>query len=278
MTAERAADAILAAGTGSPGGVRITDATASFPHGRWQRILARLVEAGGSRAASLWCYTRVSRPRGRHRRPDGVTKAGVRHVFVGQESGDQRILDAMKKGTSVDQVKPAVAALARSGVCATFSFIHGFPGEDAASMETTRSMIVHLNDGFESRPPVLHYIINPSPARRLRVAQPRGGDGGDRALPDGGTSAPVGSRAIRSSAACYDTFIAASRKVPRTPRRSWSPPARASSAWEDELFFSPPPPRDLPLVQGHRAPRTAIFTERAVERHPAGERRRAQGA
>ena len=153
-----AADAIMQTGVVRNAAVNIVDATASFPHERWKAILRDLIARGGAPHA-LWAFARVTDINDES--ASLMAAAGVKHLFVGQESGDQRILDAMKKGTKVTHVRGAVEALARHGVSATFGFIHGFPGETAESIATTRRMIEGLNRGFEARPPVLTYLLYP---------------------------------------------------------------------------------------------------------------------
>jgi hypothetical protein len=143
----------------APGGyINMADATASSPHKRWREVLTRLAERGGS-PHPIWAFARVSDIQGdvallMHR-------AGVRHVFVGQESGDQRMLDAMRKGTRITQVRPAIEALARAGVSATFGFFHGFPGETEESIQATRNLIATLNEPFPSRSVVMTYLLYP---------------------------------------------------------------------------------------------------------------------
>jgi anaerobic magnesium-protoporphyrin IX monomethyl ester cyclase len=156
---KEAADAIMGvATTVGNATINILDATATFPHKRWIAILHELIARGGS-PHPIWAFARVADIN--EQTASLMAAAGVRHLYVGQESGDQRILDAMKKGTKVAQVRVAVEALAKHGIIATFSFIHGFPAETAQSIIATRRMIETLNQGFESNPPVLTYQINP---------------------------------------------------------------------------------------------------------------------
>ncbi len=260
MSAERAAEAILAAARGTRGGLRLTDATASFPHKRWKRVMEHLIAAGGC-PAPIWCYTRVSDID--DETAALMSRAGVRHVYVGQESGDQRIILAMKKGTSVDQVKPAVAALAKYDICATFSFIHGFPGEDAASIAATRAMIVHMNDGFESRPPVLQHLVNPLQVIDFAsVSRKEEMQGIEHWMAYGEQGGCTPAQAI---AACYDTIVAASR-VPHAPAFLIAP-GDSSIEWEDALFFTP---HRYELFRWYKTIErgTVIFLERAVEGTP----------
>ena len=158
LSPEAAAEAIMETKLLGNAVINLMDATASFPHERWKAILRALIARGGA-PHPVWAFARVSDID--EESAGLMAAAGVRHLFVGQESGDQRMLDAMKKGTRVAQVRPAVEALARHGICATFGFIHGFPGETAESIAATRAMIEGLNRGFESRPPVVVYLINP---------------------------------------------------------------------------------------------------------------------
>lgn len=139
--------------------VRLTDSTATFPHARWESFMERLAARGGS-PHPLWVYARVSDIA--ERTAGLMAAAGVREVFIGQESGDQRVLGLMRKGTHVRQVRPALEALQRNGIWAFMAFIHGFPGETAESIGNTRALIASLNEGFpEDRPAVAWYNANP---------------------------------------------------------------------------------------------------------------------
>jgi hypothetical protein len=158
MSPEDAVGAILNTEHLPPGYLFIVDSTAAFPHKRWQRILELLVQQGGS-PHPMVAFARVSDVS--ETAAELMSRAGVRGVIVGQESGDQGLLNAMRKGTKVEQVRPAVAALGKYGVGAQFAFIHGFPGENSQSIQATRSMIVGLNDGFESDPVVPAYNLTP---------------------------------------------------------------------------------------------------------------------
>jgi anaerobic magnesium-protoporphyrin IX monomethyl ester cyclase len=158
LAPEAAADAIMQTKAVGNAVVNILDATATFPHERWKAILRLLIARGGAPHA-LWAFARVSDID--EESAALMTAAGVRHLFVGQESGDQRMLDAMKKGTKVAHVRGAIEALARHGIVGTFAFIHGFPGETPQSIAATRELIMNLNRGLEARPPALVYLINP---------------------------------------------------------------------------------------------------------------------
>jgi hypothetical protein len=172
---ERGLAAILDAGRGR-GTIWIVDATATYPRDRWRRLLELLVERGGS-PLPLNMYGRVTDL------DDDVcalmARAGVKYMLIGQESGDQRMLNAMRKGTRIEHLRPAVAALARNGIEPGLSFIYGFPGETAESIATTRKLLMTINDGHESSPLVQRVTLQPFAAQdfagvRLRGAMPAG--------------------------------------------------------------------------------------------------------
>lgn len=159
LSPEAAVEAILGPSRAMKGGfVNLTDATATFPHQRWTDIL-HLLKAHPGPKPPLWAFARVSDINEENARL--MVEAGVRELFIGQESGDQRILNAMKKGTKLDQVKPAIRALGPHDIRVYLGLIHGFPGETAESVEATRSLVTTINDGFEKRPVVPIYKVDP---------------------------------------------------------------------------------------------------------------------
>lgn len=66
-----------------------------------------------------------------------MRRAGLRRCAVGFESGDQAILDAMRKGTTLEQAYAFKAECDRLGILVHGCFMVGFPGETRASMERT---------------------------------------------------------------------------------------------------------------------------------------------
>jgi radical SAM superfamily enzyme YgiQ (UPF0313 family) len=56
-------------------------------------------------------------------------RAGCTEVWMGVESGSQKILNAMEKGTRVEQVAAARENLRREGIRACFFLQFGYPGE-----------------------------------------------------------------------------------------------------------------------------------------------------
>jgi anaerobic magnesium-protoporphyrin IX monomethyl ester cyclase len=153
------------------GSMWIVDGTATYPRDRWRLLMERLVAEGGS-PMPIAVYARVTDL------DDDIcalmARAGVRYALIGQESGDQRMLNAMRKGTRVDQVRPAIASLARVGIEPALSFLYGFPGETLESMATTRRLIAGINDGHEAAPLVQRVTVQAFAAQDFAGVQQRG--------------------------------------------------------------------------------------------------------
>lgn len=71
----------------------------------------------------------------------GLKKAGCKTVWVGAESGSQKILDAMDKGTTVEQIYATASRLKRHGIEVCFFLQFGYPGETEADLEQTIKMV-----------------------------------------------------------------------------------------------------------------------------------------
>ena len=67
--------------------------------------------------------------------------AGCREVWLGAESGSQRILDAMNKGTTVQEILTARARLKAVGIRVGFFIQLGYIGEELPDIIATRDLI-----------------------------------------------------------------------------------------------------------------------------------------
>ena len=72
---------------------------------------------------------------------DALRRAGCQIVWVGAESGSQKILDAMEKGTKVEQIYEASRRLHAAGIKVAFFLQFGYPGETRADIEKTLQMV-----------------------------------------------------------------------------------------------------------------------------------------
>ncbi len=66
-----------------------------------------------------------------------MREAGLARVYVGVESGSQRMLDAMNRGTKLAQVERTAEALRAAGVRQFWFLMLGYPGETIEDIEAT---------------------------------------------------------------------------------------------------------------------------------------------
>jgi radical SAM superfamily enzyme YgiQ (UPF0313 family) len=70
-----------------------------------------------------------------------LRRAGCAEVWMGAESGSQKILDAMDKGTRVEQIATARENLGREGIRACYFLQFGYPGETWQDIQTTIKLV-----------------------------------------------------------------------------------------------------------------------------------------
>jgi radical SAM superfamily enzyme YgiQ (UPF0313 family) len=70
-----------------------------------------------------------------------LRRAGCVEVWMGVESGSQKILDAMDKGTCVSQVEQASARLKSNGIRSCFFLQFGYPGETWSDIQKTIRLV-----------------------------------------------------------------------------------------------------------------------------------------
>lgn len=75
---------------------------------------------------------------------DAMRRAGARTIWIGAESGSQKILDAMDKGTTVEQIYEARQKLKAAGIESGFFLQFGYPGEERDDIEMTLQMVRDL--------------------------------------------------------------------------------------------------------------------------------------
>jgi anaerobic magnesium-protoporphyrin IX monomethyl ester cyclase len=70
-----------------------------------------------------------------------LQRAGARTVWIGAESGSQKILDAMQKGTRVEQIYESARRLHAAGIEVGFFLQFGYPGEEREDIAKTFQMV-----------------------------------------------------------------------------------------------------------------------------------------
>ena len=105
---------------------------------QWIDEFAHEVERLGARTPfMIQCRADLLQPR----TVAALAAAGAEEVWMGVESGSQRILDAMEKGTTVAEVREATRALRAHGIRACWFLQLGYPTEDWADLLSTRDLV-----------------------------------------------------------------------------------------------------------------------------------------
>ena len=72
---------------------------------------------------------------------DALRRAGCETVWLGAESGSQGVLDAMEKGTTVEQIHEATRRLKAAGINVAFFLQFGYPGETWEDIQRTLQLV-----------------------------------------------------------------------------------------------------------------------------------------
>jgi anaerobic magnesium-protoporphyrin IX monomethyl ester cyclase len=72
---------------------------------------------------------------------EALARAGCEIVWMGAESGSQKVLDAMEKGIRVEQIREAARRLREAGVQVGFFLQFGYPGEGMEDIRLTFELV-----------------------------------------------------------------------------------------------------------------------------------------
>ncbi|GGA03000.1 B12-binding domain-containing radical SAM protein [Dyella caseinilytica] len=108
-------------------------------HVDWVTELARHLEAADG-SIPFTIQTRADLIS--ERMADALKRAGCTEAWIGAESGSQRILDAMTKGTTVAELITARQRLGRHDIRVGFFIQLGYLGEQLADLLATRELVV----------------------------------------------------------------------------------------------------------------------------------------
>jgi anaerobic magnesium-protoporphyrin IX monomethyl ester cyclase len=75
---------------------------------------------------------------------DALVKSGLEEVWIGAESGSQKILDAMDKGTTIAQIEESTKLLQSKNVKVAFFIQYGYLGETKEDIDKTIALIKRL--------------------------------------------------------------------------------------------------------------------------------------
>ena len=126
--------------------VSIRDDTFTVNKRRVIEFCKRLIDA---RLGVLWnCQSRVNAID--EERLAWMRRAGCEHIQYGIESGSPRMLDALAKDITIEQIRAAAAATRHVGLPLSIYLISGVPGETDADFAATRALIEEIrpHDGI----------------------------------------------------------------------------------------------------------------------------------
>ena len=111
----------------------LADDVFTIHHG-WLDQYAREMKRRGLRVP-FECITRADRVNSRV--TGQLAELGCYRVWIGSESGSQRLLDAMERGVTLAQIREAVAQLKAHGIGTGMFFMWGYEGEELGDIEAT---------------------------------------------------------------------------------------------------------------------------------------------
>ncbi len=73
---------------------------------------------------------------------DALVRSGLEEVWIGAESGSQKVLDSMDKGTTIEQIETSTALLQSKGVRVAYFLQFGYLGETKEDIDATMDMLL----------------------------------------------------------------------------------------------------------------------------------------
>lgn len=73
-----------------------------------------------------------------------LAESGCEEVWIGAESGSQKVLDAMDKGTTIEQIEQGTALMKKHGIKPCFFLQFGYLGEEWEDIQATINMLKSL--------------------------------------------------------------------------------------------------------------------------------------
>ena len=102
-----------------------------------KEFAAALAEGGGGVPFTIQLRADLVSPR----MTEALKTAGCREVWIGAESGSQKILDAMNKGTRVAEIREARRLLGGAGIRVGYFLQLGYLGEELEDILATRRLV-----------------------------------------------------------------------------------------------------------------------------------------
>jgi len=106
---------------------------------RWARAFSEALKARGTRVP-FKCLSRADLLL-RKGEVAALADAGCDELWIGAESGSQKILDAMEKGTAIQEIDDATRLLKDHGISVGYFLQYGYPGETWADIKQTFALL-----------------------------------------------------------------------------------------------------------------------------------------
>ena len=148
-------------------------------------------------------------------------------MTTGLESGSQRVLNLMRKGTRIDRTERAIRAAHAAGISVRVTMITGYPGETAEDVRETTAFIRRLSGELDRVVLNRFQIITGSPFHRTMEDQPHAAAGVTQLTYNHG-QAQISHHSPRTEQRGYRAAIhELIRVVHRINRRTLASPGRA---------------------------------------------------
>lgn len=164
MTIRRAKDAGVNA-------IIFADDTFNVPQERFERLLDMMIAAGLK--MPWYSFLRAQFVTG----PlvEKMRRSGCQGVFLGIESGSDRILRNMKKGSATKYYGPGIRWLKEQGIITVGAFVIGFPGETRETVAETAEFIKRSGLDFYFLQPF--YYLHHTPVHQMAAKYQLRGQG-----------------------------------------------------------------------------------------------------
>jgi radical SAM PhpK family P-methyltransferase len=137
------------------------DDTFNVPLPRFKSLLRKMIAAGfGFRWVSFFRCSNAD-----DEAFELMQRSGCLGVFLGIESGDQQILNAMNKNAKLDRYRHGIKKLNEYGIVTFAAFIVGYPGETEQSARNTLEFIESTQPTFYTPQLYYHDLRSPIHAR-----------------------------------------------------------------------------------------------------------------
>ena len=114
----------------------------------FMELCDRLIYTGLSKTTCFKVQFRVNEPMVNKEILAKARAANIWMIFYGVESGNQAILDSMQKGITIAEIERAFRLTAEAGIKSLGSFIVGYPGDTAETINDAYLLVTRIRPDF----------------------------------------------------------------------------------------------------------------------------------